>query len=378
MKRLAILITHPIQYYVPVFRLLHERGKLQVRVFYSKLPEQTALDVDFGRVVEWDIPLLEGYDFCFPNKDSKRPAKALIRAIRSWQPDALLVFGWSPPGHLAAMRYFKGKIAVGFRGDSTLLDERPGPGRWLRSLFLTWVYHHVNLAFYVGEANKRYFLRHGLSEQQLYYAPHAIDNERFADGPAKDFEATAAEWRKELGIRPEDFTLLFAGKFEPKKAPELLLRVIQQINAEHEGTVHLIMVGSGVLDEDLRQQSKDEPNVYFLGFQNQSQMPVIYRLADAYCLPSRGPGETWGLAVNEALASGRTVIVSNRVGCAEDLVQNGINGFQFEHDNEADLRQCILKLKNMPQLRDRQSHRASIEPWNFLIQVQAFEMALND
>ena len=86
-----------------------------------------------------------------------------------------------------------------------------------------------------------------------------------------------------------------------------------------------MMVGSGPMEDDLRKRAGGHPRVHFLGFQNQSRMPVVYRLGDLFVLPSRGPGETWGLAVNEAMASGSAVVVSDRVGCAPDLVdsQNG-------------------------------------------------------
>jgi len=84
-------------------------------------------------------------------------------------------------------------------------------------------------------------------------------------------------------------------------------------------------------------EAKGNSNIHFLPFQNQSRMPVIYRIGDIFCLPSRGPGETWGLAVNEAMACGRPVLVSDRCGSAMDLVVNGQNGFIFVSGDENDL-----------------------------------------
>ncbi len=63
-------------------------------------------------------------------------------------------------------------------------------------------------------------------------------------------------------------------------------------------------------------------------------MPILYRLGNVFCLPSKGPGETWGLAVNEAMASSRPVIVSNKVGCAADLVSEGANGYLFNYNDK--------------------------------------------
>ena len=66
-------------------------------------------------------------------------------------------------------------------------------------------------------------------------------------------------------------------------------------------------------------------------------MPIVYRLGDVFVLPSKGPGETWGLAVNEAMACGKPVIVSDKCGCANDLVENGINGYIFQSENQSEL-----------------------------------------
>ena len=101
----------------------------------------------------------------------------LMASIESFNPSALLVYGWNFDGHLAAMRHFHGSVPVWFRGDSTLLDPLPFWKRTLRKIALNWVYRFVDRAFYVGQANKRYFLWCGLKEDQLTYAPHAVDNE---------------------------------------------------------------------------------------------------------------------------------------------------------------------------------------------------------
>lgn len=344
MSNLAILLTHPIQYYAPVFRLLQQGGIVHPLVFYTRPPDQTLYDSGFGQNVSWDLPLLEGYDYQFQPAGSKTQNQALIEAIAQWQPQAILVYGWNPPGHLAVMRHFKGKIPVWFRGDSTLLDEHPGPRQWIRRCFLRWVYRHVDLAFYVGAQNRRYFEAHGLKPQQLRFAPHAVDNDRFADGPEKNYESRALSWRRELGIADDDFVILFAGKLEPKKAPDLLLQAFQTLKTENDTLthLHLIFAGSGRLETSLKQAAAHRTDVHFIGFQNQSLMPIVYRLGNILCLPSQGPGETWGLAVNEALASDTPVLVSNKVGCASDLAVQDFHSNTFEAGNLSDLKNQLF------------------------------------
>src|SRR5205085_1088366 len=105
----------------------------------------------------------------------------LIPLISQWEPDAVLVYGWNFRSHLKVLRHFHGRIPVLFRGDSTLLGERPGGRVVLRRLILRWVYRHVDVALYVGTHNHAYFAAHGLNPSQLAWAPHSIENERFAD-----------------------------------------------------------------------------------------------------------------------------------------------------------------------------------------------------
>ena len=368
---LAVITTHPIQYYAPLFRRVADAERINVRVFYGWTGStEASYDPGFEQEVEWDLPLLEGYDYTFVPNDSKNPGTHHFRGlvnpeciprIEEWGPDAVLVFGWGWQSHLRALRHFSGRIPVFFRGDSTLIDEQGGPRQWARRAVLWWVYRHVDRALYVGSYNREYFETHGLSGEQLHWMPHAIDNDRFAD-PEGTLQAEASEWRRELGI-PEGGapTIVFAGKLSHKKAPDLLVRAFERIDAPE---AHLVVAGSGPLEDKLRRRAPE--TVHFLGFQNQSRMPIVYRLGDVFVLPSRGPGETWGLAINEAMACGRAVVASTKVGCAPDLIEDGTNGFVFESENEEALAETLQALIDRPGLRARMGAASArrIEDWS--------------
>jgi glycosyltransferase involved in cell wall biosynthesis len=229
-----------------------------------------------------------------------------------------------------------------FRGDSTLLDEQKGYKSALRHLFLKWVYHHIDYALYVGKNNKEYFLKSGVKEKQLIYAPHAIDNERFSSS-GNLYNEQANEWRKELGIQEDDLVILFAGKLEQKKNPFFIISLANRINNEK---VKFIIVGNGVLEKELKLIAAENKQVIFMDFQNQLKMPVVYRLADILILPSKGPGETWGLAANEAMASGCALMLSNKVGGAVDLIKNEENGIIFDLTELDKCVEFIQKLLN--------------------------------
>jgi glycosyltransferase involved in cell wall biosynthesis len=346
-RRLAIVSTHPIQYYAPVFRALAASPQIDVRVFYtwSQVAADGAFDPGFGTEVKWDVPLLDGYAYQFVPNAAKYPGTdhfgglsnpTLIREVEAWHPDAVLVYTWNSRTHLRALRHFKNRVPVLFRGDSTLIDQRTWWRTLLRRMFLTWVYSHVDVAIAVGTNNRNYFAWCGLPLQRIALAPHSIDTVRFASDTATH-ESRAATWRRELGIDRDALVVLFAGKLQRKKNPGLLLEAF--LGLDHEA--HLIFVGNGELEGELRTRAQGADNVHFLPFQNQSAMPAVYRLGDIFVLPSQGPEETWGLALNEAMASGRAVIASTKVGGACDLIRRDKNGWIFESGDRRGLQDTL-------------------------------------
>lgn len=371
MNRLAILSTHPIQYNAPLFRMLAADDAIDLKVFYSKKSEEVRFDKDFGREIEWDIPLTDGYVHESFAASTQSGSRALIQAIEAFQPEALLVYGWNFPGHWKAMRHFKRKTRVWFRGDSTLIDPLPFWKKWIRKALLTLVYRSIDKAFYVGQANKRYFLWCGLNESQLVYAPHAVDNEFFMrDDAARRLEARKI--RADLKIPVDTTVFLFVGKLEPKKQPDMLCEAFLGMQ---DGTdAHLILVGSGELELSLKQQFGHHSNIHFVGFQNQQSMPIWYRVGNVLCLPSKGPGETWGLAVNEAMACGCSAIVSDRVGCGEDLIPDFGYGGIFPFDSTEQLKQSLVSQLGQP--KDPYQVKSHISRWSMISFLQCIKSEL--
>ena len=387
MKKLAIIITHPIQYYTPFFKLLHERKKIAIKVFYTWGTDALGhkYDPGFGKMVEWDIPLLSGYEYEFIENTSIDQGShhfkgiinpALVKKINEYDPDALLVYGWSFRSHLKVLRHFKNKIPVYFRGDSTLLDESPNFSlkKFFRRFFLKWVYSYVDIAFYPGTRSKDYFIVHGLKEMQLVFAPHAVDNNKFSY--SDKIEMDVLRWKKELGINENNIVFLFAGKFQQKKGSVNLINAFKRIEDKHS---HLVFVGNGILEKEMKDLANGNSNIHFLPFQNQSKMPVVYHLCDVFVLPSIGPAETWGLAVNEAMSAGKAILASDKVGCAVDLVKDKMNGYIFKAGDENDLLNKI-DLLNVDKSRLREMGLNSlneIRNWNLLSFATAIEEVLN-
>jgi len=351
-KKLAIVCTHPIQYYVPLFQQL--ASKVCLMVFYSERENNNSkYDPGFRKKIKWDIPMLNGYPHAFPGRD-------IIAQLEIFNPDKILIYGWPFHRHLKIIRYFKGKIW--FRGDSIVPEQESRLKTTFKSLLLKWVYGHVDKVFYVGTQNKFYFQKYGLREEQLIFAPHAVDNARF--GHINRQQSLAI--RRQLRVPEEDILILFAGKFNRNKNPGILLSAFCNLDLSH---VHLLFVGDGDLKQKLKQDIRGLPRVHILPFQNQTAMPAIYQASDLFCLTSIK--ETWGLSVNEAMAAGKAILIADSVGCATDLV-GPENGRVFNCNSLADLQKklCELTIDKARLLKYGQRSKSIIQDWSVAQQVQ--------
>ena len=346
--RLAVVLSHPTQYYSPWFRWLQARTGLTLRVFYLWDGGVTAQrDPGFQATFKWDVDLLGGYESEFVPNTAPRPGTDHFRGLRNpslttrlaaWRPDAVLLFGYAFTSHLRVIFWARRNgVPLIFRGDSHFLG-RTAPGRG-RTFLLRLLYAQFAAVTYVGQANRDYFTTLGVSSQKLFFAPHAVDHGLF-DPTRAEFLAAAQTLRARLGLASSTRVVLFAGKFVAAKQPRELLEAFLELNRPDTA---LVLVGDGPENAALQERARAAPagRVFFLPFANQSEMPSRYLLADLFALPSRGLYETWGLAVNEAMHMGLPCLVSDRVGCQRDLVTDGDTGWVFRSDDPSQLREKL-------------------------------------
>ena len=367
MPRLALINTHPVQYYAPLHRAIASRPGWEVRVFFTWHGGGPAVDAGFRREFAWDIPLTDGYDSEVVPNTSRDPGPhhpagienpELVSRVAAWKPDAVVLTGYNYTSHLAALRRLpRMGIPVLLRGDSHLLDRRADRLWWIKRLLLTRLFRKCAGVLSVGLKNRDYFLACGVPRERIYRCPHSIDRARFAE-PDEALSAEAAAWRRELGFEDRQTVVLFAGKLETKKRP---VEMIEAVVAANDPRIATLVVGNGELEAAVAALAARNPErVKHVPFQNQSRMPVVYRTGDIFVLPSAF-GETWGLAVNEAMASGRPVVVSDKVGCAADVVKPGVNGWVFPADDWAAFTRIVkdAAIERAMQLGMRQRARDS-------------------
>jgi glycosyltransferase involved in cell wall biosynthesis len=338
--RLAIVLSHPTQYYSPWFRWLRANTALKFRVFYLW---------DFGITVQrdplfqtrfaWDVDLLSGYEYEVVPNTSAAPGThhfsglrnpTLTARLQAWHPTAVLLFGYAYESNLRTIAWARlHRVPLIFRGDSHLLGRaRPSAAtRWSLQL----LYSQFRAVTYVGAANRDYFTTLGVPVRKLFFAPHAVDHALF-DPARPEPRAEARRLRDQLGIAPDTRVLAYAGKLVAAKQPRELLEAFL---ARPAGNAALVFIGDGPEKSALIDLAKTARpgTVFFLPFANQTEMPARYLLADVFVLPSRGLYETWGLAVNEAMHMRVPCLVSDRVGCQRDLVTDGETGWAFRAED---------------------------------------------
>lgn len=337
--RLTAVLTHPIQYYAPWFRCIHASApELALTVVHATRPTPEQQGVGFDRPFEWDVPLTEGY-----RSIVVRPAKARDRidsgsftgldvpeigsAIADTAPDVVLITGWYSVTLVRALFACR-RLGVPtlYRGDSHLLS---GPRGWKRpfwTLKTGLLLRQFDGFLSPGVRVTEYLRWYGVPDYRIFHVPHAVDNETFAASAAPYQDpAVRAAARRRWGIDPDAFVVLFVGKLVRSKRPVNVVRALAKLTP---GTV-FVVVGSGPLEAELRAEAaRLGVSLKLVGFMNQSQLGEPYALADCLTLPSDFP-ETWGLVVNEALATGLPCVVSNAVGCAPDLIRDGETGYVY-------------------------------------------------
>lgn len=331
--RLGILASHPIQYQAPLFRELAKHLDLSV-YFAHRQSAQEQAEAGFGVAFDWDVDLLGGYRHRFLANQAKRPSVNIFfgcdtpdiaTEIQQGKFDAFLVMGWYLKSFWQAIRACrKYGVPVMVRGDSQLGTPRSRLRQIAKAILYPRLLAQFDACLYVGQKNKEYLKYYGVPAERLFFSPHCVDNEFFS---SLALTADRRLSRARFGIGPEQKAILFVGKLLDVKRP---LDVIEALKILRGRGVDVCGVLAG--DGPLRQQMEANANMWdvpvvSLGFRNQSELPVIYVAADVMALTSGS--ETWGLVVNEALACGTPVVVSDAVGCTPDLVIEGKTGLVY-------------------------------------------------
>ena len=360
--RLLHIVSHPIQYHAPLFRRIADEADIDLTVLFRRDTKDGYFDTGFGRSIKWDVPLRDGYrNIVWQETDWRREVADC---------DALWLHGWQGRDMLRALNYahLLGKPVL-MRGENTdgAMPDGRGLRGWAKRRFLAWVFSRCDAFLSIGQANRNYYVGRGCAAERIFHMGYAVDN-AFFGAAARAARPHRAALRRSLGL-DHGPVILFAGKMIARKGPEWLLRAWTE-TAWPRPRPNLVYVGDGEMRAALERAAP--PEVRFLGFKNQSELPALYDLADVFVLPA--DREPWGLAVNESMACGTAVVLTDQVGCASDLVDHACGAVVRCGDSIA-LGRALIDVVGRAETAGAAAARA-IASWNFDANVVGLREAL--
>src|SRR6266850_1454862 len=325
--RTLIICSHPVQYMSPLLRRMAQHPQIDLQVAYCSLRgAQSAYDPDFATAVQWDVPLLDGYNWVeIPNIGTGTEAflglcnPDLWRLIRRGSFDAVLCHtGYLKASFWIAFLAARLSGSVFLFGTDANSSASRGSLSWKVSLKKVLWPLLFSLAdqIIVPSSRTRDLMRSlGFAEDRITLTPYCVDNDWWAAQSAQvDRAAMRSAWR----VEPDSTVVLFCAKLQPWKRPSDLLEAFAATGIPR---AVLVFAGDGPLRQTLYQKALElgiADRVRFLGFVNQSALPAVYKASDLMVLPS--DYEPFAVVVNEASCCGCPVAASDRVGATTDLI----------------------------------------------------------
>lgn len=339
MPRIAVINTHPIQHFAPLWAAVHKLGTVSLKVFYcTDWGVKEYADPGFGKTFRWDVDLLSGYD-CEFLPIAQRPQSLgfwevdnplVGERLSAFAPDVLLLFGYGTLTNWRALLWARRhSVRVLLYSDSELRHFRPWAVRAVKEVVVRAFFMGADGAMPVGNCNAEYYRHYGLSPEVLYPCPLPVDGDRFGEAE-KDRQALRAALRNEIGIPEDAFVFASVGKYIGRKRHADCIEALMKLPSALREKSRLLIIGDGPERAQLEglaaKANAQSAGVVLTGFVNQSRMPGFFAAIDALLVASEH--DPHPLVVTEGLFFGLPVIASDQIGCIgeDDTVRPDING----------------------------------------------------
>ena len=312
----------------------------------------------------WKLRLESEHDQVLPAGLFARMHALWLALTRDREHTILHLAGWGHPALLGAMLMARSlRIPVAVESDTP--DGRPVPNwrRMFKNLFYPYLFRLPSRFLPGGTRQARYLARFGVKQERMTIAQMTVDVCAIRRFCAKDREAARSAARANWGMSADEQVVLYVGRLEVYKGVQVLLSAFGRVTAE-EGGLRLAIAGDGSLRPRVEAVAANaDRHITYLGRLSGDDVLRAYLAADFLVLPSLF--EPWGLVVNEAMACGLPVIVSDRVGCADDLVRHGETGLVVGAGRETELTAAIRQLVRDESVRSRMGQAAEslISSW---------------
>ena len=308
-------------------------------------------DEPFERYTVMDCESAEG-------RRSPRLREEVVGALEEIAPDVLVVNGWGHVESRISLSWSRSRRCVTVLLSDSVYENVPRS--WWKELYKRWVVRNCRSAFVAGTPQARYAERLGIPRDRIFHPGSCVVDNDCWRTHAERARENAGALRESLGL-PENYFLSVARFIEFKNIP-FLVRAYARYREEAGGSYFgLVLLGSGPEEQRIREavRASGAPEVHIPGFLQADVLPTYYGLASCFVMPS-SHFEPWGLVVNEAMASGLPVLVSDQCGCAEDLVCDGANGWTFDPRDESGLARLMAAVADSADRRSamaRESQR---------------------
>ena len=355
------ILSHPIQYQVPLIKFLNNKIKIKVSYRLNTVTKKY-FDREFNKKIILDKNLLSGYNYDFlkyygPNRLSSifpitndfikknlldETKIVWVHGIKNWYNLILII-----------LSYFYNK-RVFVRDEFNNIKKRSLSNILMNKIFYSFIDNFIDCYLSIGKENRKAYIDFGIDKKKIYHVPYVVNNDFFYIKNKK---------------KNKKFVILFTGKLSHRKGCDILLNSINLLNENNnfKKDSEIIIIGDGILKEELINYKKKKKlvNVKFLGFKNQTVIKKFYKRSNLFVMPSRD--ENWGLAINEAMAAKNAIIASNKVGAASDLLKNNYNGYIFKNNDYKDLSKKIYKtfLDKKKTIRFGENSFKIISKWSF-------------
>lgn len=376
-RRLAVVVSHPIQYFAHLYRDLAAHPQIDLKVFFGSTIGATAYhDPGLGVELAWQCDLLGGYAHEFlPGADQVRQLDRqslskvpVAPALDSWNPDALLVHGYATPlvrsAWQWAIRHRKPVLLFG-DGNGRIERSQAWYRRWAKRLMLTHYLSMIHRVLTLGEANELYWRLLGVPDSKMQWAPfyNPAPETILPQGAVRT--ETRHRVRQELGVAEHQIVVLSAGKFLPRKRTIDLVQAVERCR-----DVLGVYVGDGQCRSACEAEARSDRH-RFVGFANLPRMAELFSAADIFCHPAQA--EPYGLVVAEAAAAGLPILATESTGAigARSHGRIGENAIVFpEGDVEA-------LVRSIQQLASDSAKRQSMAQRSLAIASQMKQSAID-
>jgi len=324
-------------------------------------------DPEIGRVPGWDFS---------PNEDYPHfelPRELIPYIIFLWNKvfvkskyDVLIINGYS--GKYVILAIITGLIArsnLVIRSDTTLLYKRSYLNRVKRFIYIKLLSYFVKAFMVTGTLSREHLEIYGIDPGRIYLFPYSVDNSEISNS-CSEYMKEREELRSSLSVNADTCLFLAVIKFVEREGVLDLLEAFNLV--KFNKNIHLILVGDGELSEQVTRYIMDNSmyNVTLTGYLPYSELPKYYAISDVFIHPA--VNEPWGVSVNEAMACGLPVIVSDLVGSAYDLVKHDLNGYVFKAGDYKGLSAYIIEYAELDKSKQEYMKKKSleiIEQWDY-------------